>query len=183
MLKSFVCSLWDLRSLQWWMSELWFGHAMPCNSKNGSLCLRGIYCFHLVKKGAAYSMLLLFPVYWCLFSWYMFWLNHKTFQKLAILVTLGKTMIQLVWNLLSPRTEAIFGFYLIVEAKPPSITFYFWLEICWWERFNVSYYFFNPLNDQWNPICHLLALLGAHHILHVSKIRVNVTDCMTVWYE
>ena len=25
-----------------------------------------------------------------------------------------------------------------------------------------------------NPICHLLALLGAHHILHVNRIRVNV---------
>ena len=24
-----------------------------------------------------------------------------------------------------------------------------------------------------NPICHLLALLGAHHFLHVSKIRVK----------
>jgi hypothetical protein len=24
-----------------------------------------------------------------------------------------------------------------------------------------------------NPICQLLALLGAHHILHVSRIRVN----------
>jgi hypothetical protein len=31
----------------------------------------------------------------------------------------------------------------------------------------------NPLNVQLNPICHLLALLGAHHILHVSKIRVK----------
>jgi len=30
----------------------------------------------------------------------------------------------------------------------------------------------NPLNAELNPICHLLALLGAHHILHVSKIRV-----------
>jgi len=27
----------------------------------------------------------------------------------------------------------------------------------------------NPLNAQLNPICHLLALLGAHHILHVSR--------------
>jgi len=34
--------------------------------------------------------------------------------------------------------------------------------------------FFNPLNAELNPICHLLALLGAHHILHVSRIRVNV---------
>ena len=33
---------------------------------------------------------------------------------------------------------------------------------------------FNPLNAELNPICHLLALLGAHHILHVSRIRVKV---------
>jgi hypothetical protein len=31
----------------------------------------------------------------------------------------------------------------------------------------------NPLNTKLNPICNLLALLGAHHILHVSRIRVN----------
>jgi len=33
----------------------------------------------------------------------------------------------------------------------------------------------HPLNTELNPICHLLALLGAHHILHVSRIRVNVS--------
>jgi hypothetical protein len=33
---------------------------------------------------------------------------------------------------------------------------------------------FNPLNAELNPICHLLALLGAHHILHVSRVRVNI---------
>jgi len=32
----------------------------------------------------------------------------------------------------------------------------------------------NPLNAKLNPICHFLALLGAHPILHVSRIRVNV---------
>jgi hypothetical protein len=31
----------------------------------------------------------------------------------------------------------------------------------------------NPLNAELNPICHLLALLGAHHILHISRIRVK----------
>jgi len=31
----------------------------------------------------------------------------------------------------------------------------------------------NPLNAELNPICHLLALLGAHLIFHVSRIRVN----------
>jgi len=34
-------------------------------------------------------------------------------------------------------------------------------------------FLFNPLNAELNPIYHLLALLGSHHILHVSRIRVN----------
>ena len=34
-------------------------------------------------------------------------------------------------------------------------------------------YFINTLNTEFNPICHLLALLGAYHILHISRIRVN----------
>jgi hypothetical protein len=38
------------------------------------------------------------------------------------------------------------------------------LETCW---------AFNPLNAELNPICHLLALLAAHHILHISRIKVN----------
>ena len=32
---------------------------------------------------------------------------------------------------------------------------------------------FNPLNTELNRICHRLVLLGAHHILHVSWVRVN----------
>jgi hypothetical protein len=34
----------------------------------------------------------------------------------------------------------------------------------------------NPLNAELNPICHMLALLGAHHILHVSRVRVNYSN-------
>ena len=37
----------------------------------------------------------------------------------------------------------------------------------------------NPLNAELNPIYHLLALLGAHHILHVSRIRVKFY-CVTL---
>ena len=33
--------------------------------------------------------------------------------------------------------------------------------------------YFNPLKPELNPICYLLALLGAHHFLHVSRIRVK----------
>jgi hypothetical protein len=37
----------------------------------------------------------------------------------------------------------------------------------------ISFNIFKPLNAELNPICHLLALLGAHHIHHVSRIRVK----------
>jgi len=33
--------------------------------------------------------------------------------------------------------------------------------------------YLNPLNAELNPICHLVALLGAHHILHISRIKVK----------
>ena len=42
-------------------------------------------------------------------------------------------------------------------------------------RPSVEQQFINPSNGELNPICHLLALLGAHHILHVSRIRVKLT--------
>jgi len=38
----------------------------------------------------------------------------------------------------------------------------------------VSFHPFNPLNAELNPICYLLALLGAHHFLHVSRITVKL---------
>jgi hypothetical protein len=47
---------------------------------------------------------------------------------------------------------------------------------------------FNPFNVRLNPICHLLALLGAHHILHLNRIRVNwylphlIADTFGKWF-
>ena len=40
---------------------------------------------------------------------------------------------------------------------------------------------FNPLNAELNPICHLLALLD-HHILHLSRIRVNETSISSTYF-
>jgi len=31
----------------------------------------------------------------------------------------------------------------------------------------------DPLNAKWNSICRLLALLGVHHIFHVSRVRAK----------
>jgi hypothetical protein len=52
------------------------------------------------------------------------------------------------------------------------------LKMAQYSETNVMHFLFNllginPLNAELNPICHLPALSGAHHILHVSRIRVN----------
>ena len=39
--------------------------------------------------------------------------------------------------------------------------------------YEVLYALINNLKAKLSRICHLLALLGAHHILHASRIRVN----------
>jgi len=45
---------------------------------------------------------------------------------------------------------------------------------CLWRYTqSFSYHRINPLNPELNPMCSLLALLGAHHFLHVSRIRVK----------
>ena len=40
--------------------------------------------------------------------------------------------------------------------------------------FKMHFAHINPLKPELNPICYLLALLGAHHFLHVSRIRVKL---------
>ena len=39
---------------------------------------------------------------------------------------------------------------------------------------DIQAYAINPLKPELNPICYLLALLGGHHFLHVSRIRVKL---------
>jgi hypothetical protein len=46
--------------------------------------------------------------------------------------------------------------------------------------FTKSHSLFYTLRAKLNPICHLLALLGAHHILHVSRTRIKGFDVVQV---
>ena len=41
----------------------------------------------------------------------------------------------------------------------------------------------NPLSAELNHICHLLALLRIHHILHVSRIRVKEQKTLLTFLE
>ena len=43
----------------------------------------------------------------------------------------------------------------------------------WDESGGKECVYINPLNTELNPMCHLLALLGAYLIFHVSRIRVK----------
>jgi hypothetical protein len=53
-----------------------------------------------------------------------------------------------------------------------TFSHYFNLRIkCAWPGQCAPKYYFNLLNAELNPIRHLLALVGAHHIVHVSGIR------------
>jgi hypothetical protein len=49
---------------------------------------------------------------------------------------------------------------------------YLWIKIYKLLTCNLC---INPLKAELNSICHLLALLGAHNILHVSRTRVNAS--------
>ena len=44
---------------------------------------------------------------------------------------------------------------------------------CEYECVFYNEYCINTLNAELNPIRHLIALVGARHILHVSKVRVK----------
>jgi len=60
-------------------------------------------------------------------------------------------------NLCSPST--LTSIYLTLALQYPNILL-----------------IINPLNAELNPICHLLVLVGAHHILHVSGLRAKITE-------
>ena len=49
---------------------------------------------------------------------------------------------------------------------------------CCWTCNIKRFFSINPLKPELNPICYLLALLGAHHFLHVSRIRFKLLTFM-----
>jgi len=71
---------------------------------------------------------------------------------------------------------------VVISIKIKSVSVQTPLKTVYYIELHVSIYIrsssgsrlvFNPLNAELNPIFHLLALLGAHHIFYVSRIRVN----------
>jgi len=51
--------------------------------------------------------------------------------------------------------------------------------LLYWETLR----YVNPLNTKLNPICHLLAFLGAHPIIHVSRVRVKQGSEVGIYFH
>ena len=55
--------------------------------------------------------------------------------------------------------------------RPNNSSLFYYPNDIWW---GVQIIKFKRLNAELNPICHLLALLGAHHIFHFGQLRVKL---------
>ena len=67
-------------------------------------------------------------------------------------------------------TVALIQVTLMWKSVKNSVLLECWIYVV---LVGASPLYFNPLNPELNPICYLLALLGAHHFLHASRIRVK----------
>ena len=88
-----------------------------------------------------------------------------------------------VWHTPLRDSHQMCGSCCITNTRPSDLPL-LWnrtvtcVYFCHNNAFCISGYFklpwpLNPLKPELNPICYLLALLGFHHFLHVSRIRVK----------
>jgi len=61
----------------------------------------------------------------------------------------------------------------VVATFPGSVLFPLLYSVLPFFPNTLAFRHINPLNPELNPICYLLALLGAHHFHHVSRIKVK----------
>ena len=95
-------------------------------------------------------------------------LSHTAPPVLLLLCTV-LFLLSWIWLLIS--TGAILSNNSYFRQIYPNSVRKF--EFTFREMGCVSHTHINPLNAELNPVCHLLALLGTHPILHISRIRVK----------
>ena len=120
-------------------------------------------------------------------SWYR--TPSETYQQtefiVSFLLSISLLALSLTWQRVFP----------CLKSPPLSVVFTYIYTICLCSVYSTKEHFryaqytlyrrplvvqtfcstlsLNPLNAELNPICHLLALLGVHHFLHLSRIRVK----------
>ena len=79
----------------------------------------------------------------------------------------------------SPQTNAdvhiqTCRYWLLPVMLPWTTRYHFPVMFSFMYFLHLKEWNINPLNPELNPICYLLALLGAHNFLHVSRMRVKL---------
>ena len=97
-----------------------------------------------------------------------------------------KTLFQIINGTFNPTPAPISS--IPFNLLNTELTFYLLMWRIWWAPNNTSkgQMGFNSAFKGLNLICYLLALLGAHPIFHISRIRVNIIlakICMLYRYE
>ena len=103
----------------------------------------------------------------------MYWNNTVKYSKFKIHFALGCKSLghrsHVFKNVRNSRT----AYFALIMARPWTQIRRILLEVVQSVLVTGRLYCINPLNAELNPVCYLLALLGAHHFLHVSRIRVK----------
>jgi len=99
----------------------------------------------------------------------MFFIMYPSKNTNLKMVTVGGQNMQEAYDMCNkiyiPSCASV-GFMLIIVIGV-------WVKERGTNAITLVVFVFNPLNPELNAICYLLALLGAHHFLHVSRIRVK----------
>ena len=123
------------------------------------------------------------PVNLILLTWRIWWAPNNAsrwqmgfnlaFTGLKCPLTLTLLTWRIWWANNASRWQMGFNSAFKGLKCPLTLTLLTW--IIWRAPNNASRWQmgFNPLNSKLNLICHLLALLETHRILHVSRLRVN----------
>ena len=126
-----------------------------------SYCTAGIPTFRVLSPLMVYSV---FLYIWLLVVAYF---NTRDF----LFVLMGKND-----DFLRHTFKALMMLAIVVSCCVPVLL---WLDcpkyveyLNSWAEFQVTY--IETLNTKLSPNCHLLALLGAQYILHISMIRVKL---------
>ena len=100
-------------------------------------------------------------------SYFLYWTNHKhiCFSSIS---SLSMPVCESLYTHTHThhQNEKTFGYFGCLSGSFRCCSFRN-------DILNSCNCYINPLNAELNPICCLLALLGAHHFLHVSRIRVK----------